>query len=426
MTVHKTKKAVPYLLGVSALAFFTAVLVLILMADTTPTTPETRRLFGLWRLSHFAVFATALLISMGTYAFARSSDAFLGFVSSFGIILVFFGVLEGVGRTGIISWDDVLLKSGTKGDAAGWAAVPNQRTTGVTYQDIATRFGLPNDPIPYEFSTDKHGFRNSSEVAGDVILLGDSIILGAQIDKSKTVDAVLEKKSGQPVRQVALLGISIQEQHDLLLASKMDLSGRSVVQFLFEGNDLPDSNSYRNRDNNAKAQEPYVSSSFLKILWSMAAKVTDPTSGWESADYCTIAKQRYLFLWTRRSFDGNMAEVPHIQQSILDFSDAVQQAGGTYFLVFVPTKFRVLNALCEYPDLSQISDPEQHLSELPEIFSDWSGKSGIPYLDLTRPLTKAAGTGNVPWFWGDTHWSESGHESAARALANWRALFASK
>ena len=301
-----------YIIVASLLLVFTAVVVLFLTADTTSTAPETRRLFGLWRLKHFLIFLIILLFGSGSFAVSRGSEAFLGFVTAVGAILLVFGSLEGLGRAGIVSWTKILGKSSVASEAAGWATVPNQQMNGETFQDIATRVGLPSDPIHFEFSTDKYGFRNPSNVPGNIIVLGDSIVLGAQIEKSKTVDAVLGDLWERPVSQVALLGVSVQEQHELLLNSGVDLSNKTVVQFLFEGNDLLDSKSYRDRDLNTKNPTEPGSSSFVKTLWWLVAKASDPTSKWESADYCKIGQQRYLFLWTRRSFDGYLAEVPHI------------------------------------------------------------------------------------------------------------------
>ena len=91
-------------------------------------------------------------------------------------------------------------------------------------------------------------------------------------------------------------------------------------------------------------------------------------------------------------------------------------------MVFVPTKYRVLNKLCDFPEGSLISEPDKHLSDLPETMRVWSVKSGIRYLDLTASLMKAASLGDIPWLWGDTHWAESGHEIAARSIADWRDL----
>ncbi|WP_324752705.1 alginate O-acetyltransferase AlgX-related protein [Roseovarius sp. Pro17] len=408
--------------GIALLLIIGSICILLFTADANPTTPETRRLFGLWRLPFFLLFLAGFTCGPAFLTYSKSRNAFLGFVTSGCTIVLLLGALEGLGRAGVIDWDAFLLQSRATTDGVGWAAQPNQEETGETFQDIATRVGLPSDPISFEYSTDKYGFRNPGDAAADIIVLGDSIVLGAQVARSKTVDAVLQKLLDRPVMQVALLGLSIQAQHDLLLTSGIDLSNKTVVQFFFEGNDLLDSASYRaeaaQKGTAAKAAPP----SFIRSLWGIAAKATDPTNALESADYCRIAGQPYLFLWQRRSFDGRMDEVSHVQTAIEGFADKVRQAGGSYALVFVPTKFRVLNSLCIFPAESRVADVDAHLSTIPQAMRNWSEEVGIPYLDLTDALTLSAVNQRVPWLWGDTHWAETGHDVAAHALASWEAF----
>jgi hypothetical protein len=419
---NSTRRGIFSSFGVSLMIIVGSILILTVTADTTPTTLETRRLFGLWRLPIFLLFLFSSVFGLAVLAYSAGRNAFLGFVTSAISVALFLGALESLGRVGVVEWGELFSRSQVDSDGVGWTAQPHQQATGETFQDIATRVGLPSDPIPFDFTTDRYGFRNPGDDPGNMILLGDSIVLGAQVPRSKTVDAVLENLLDRPVMQVALLGLSIQAQHDLVLNSGIDLSGKTIVQFFFEGNDLLDSASYRARQSPGDGTAKGASSSFIRLLWAVAANATDPTPPLESADYCMIDGQPYLFLWLRRSFDGHMDEVTHVQDAIRSFSDTVRQAGGTYRLVFVPTKFRVLNALCAFPAKSDIADVNAHLSTLPQTMRRWSDESGIPFLDLTDALTLAASGKRIPWLWGDTHWAEAGHDIAAHALNSWDAL----
>jgi hypothetical protein len=416
-----TRKGFPASFVFALVMVLLSLSILAITADTTPTTLETRRLFGLWRLPYFLLLLVAFIVALGALAYSASRNAFLGFVTSAVSVVLFLGVLEGLGRIGVVDWGAFFRKPHAAGDGAGWTARPHHQATGETFQDIATRIGMPSDPIPFSFTTDRFGFRNPDDDPANMILLGDSIVLGAQVARSRTVDAVLENLLGRPVMQAALLGLSVQAQHDLLLNSGIDLSGKTIVQFFFEGNDLLDSAAYRSRTSPGDVA-PAASPSLLRLLWTVAANATDPTSPLESADYCMIDGQPYLFLWLRRSFEGHMDEITHVQDAIRSFSDRVRQAGGDYRLVFVPTKFRVLNALCSFPADSDIANIDAQLSPLPQIMRNWSADAGIPYLDLTDALTEAANSKRIPWLWGDTHWAETGHDVAANALGNWDAL----
>lgn len=400
------------LLALAAAAF------LVLTADPTPTTMESRRLFGLWRLREGLGAAGLILAALFAASFGARRETFLSVLSVMLVTGLFFGVLEGAGRAGLVHWPDLLSPSG--GEASGWSRSPNIHVSGETYQDIATRHGIAHDPMPFDYATDANGFRNPPDAAPpEIIILGDSIVLGAQVARDQTMDAVLARELRLPVMQAALLGLAIQEQHDMLKEVAPDLTGKTVVQVFFEGNDLRDSRRYHSRAPEAPASKK---SSFLSAIWTLLARASDPTPPWHGADYCSIADQRTLFLWTRKSFDGLMDEVPRIADAITGFKAHVEGQGGRYLLAFVPTKYRVLHPHCSFPEDSTIAVAEDHLSNLPQQLADWSEALNIPYIDLTPALSAAAAAGDIPWLWGDTHWSAAGHAAAGRALANWPAL----
>ena len=100
-------------------AFFAGLVVLIcamayavIVADPTPTTWENRRLFGLWRMRHAALFLVALLIAVFLLVLSIGKQAHkFYFAGSILTAAVFYALLELIGQVGILSWE---MYSGSK------------------------------------------------------------------------------------------------------------------------------------------------------------------------------------------------------------------------------------------------------------------------------------------------------------------------
>jgi hypothetical protein len=378
------------------------------------------RLFGLWRLRHVVLFLFLVAVSLFLllYAISRAATVYFAIIAMTATMLFF--VLEVAGRAGIVDWNNLLSPKAGDLDDLGTKAISYRSAEGVTYQDTAFLLGLDSTAIPFEFNADRHGFRNIEDrKAADIILLGDSMLVGALVAADMITSARLDALLPASVMQVALIGIGVQEQHQLLRDSEIDVSGRTVVQFVFEGNDLLDSRSYR-LSSEASSYDP--SGSFALSMWNLATLATGRSDEPSDFDSCTIDDRLYTFLWTDRSFLDHEDEIGYVTDALHTFADEVQQRGGRFLVVFVPTKFRVLADLCSFPEGSRVEDVSQHLTPLREQLDAWAKTAGIRLFDLTVPLQKSAREGSIPWFWGDTHWNEVGHEVTARSLAQWSVL----
>jgi hypothetical protein len=336
-------------------------------------------------------------------------------------------LLELAGVLGLVSYKDWL--AGPSKFSMGFTLAPDRDERGETYQDTAYTWGLDTDPIPFHFRTDGHGLRNAEDRSeADVYLLGDSIVVGALVPFEETVTAKLEGALALDVMNVALLSIGPQQQHHVFRELGLPVDGRVVVQFIFEGNDQKDSHNYRvkqdGRPGEKKARgtaEKLWRRSLVRNLLDLLALEQRNFREMAEKRTCRIDGQLHTFHYGRlqvRDFDD---EIDHITADLEAFSEEVSAQGGRYLVAFVPTKLRVLEDLCEFPDESDL--PSEHFGPLREaLVGEWSQRSGIPVLDLTPALQAAARSGRIPWFWGDTHWNEEGHQVASRALASWPAL----
>jgi hypothetical protein len=408
------------IIGVAGLSLFGLALATLYFAADTSQVREPLRLFGLWRLRHVGVFVilTVSGLLLVFYAISRAAMVYAAIIAatSMGFLII----LEGAGRAGLIDWSDLLSPVRGELDDLGTTAVPYRAATGKTYQDTATILGLESEAVSFDYRADSHGFRNTQDRdTADIILLGDSILVGALVAADKTISGRLDALLPSSVMQVALIGIGVQEQHQLLRDSGIDIAGRTVVQFVFEGNDLLDSRSYRAPS--AKATNS-PGRSLVFSTWNLATLATGRSDDPDAFDSCWVDDQLYTFQWTDRSFQNHEIEANYITDALGAFANDVTQKGGRYLLVFVPTKLRVLSDLCIFPEGSRIRDSAEHLTPLREHLSTWANNVGVSLFDLTGPLQVSAHKGAIPWFWGDTHWNEVGHEAAARSLSQWPAL----
>jgi SGNH hydrolase-like domain, acetyltransferase AlgX len=303
--------------------------------------------------------------------------------------------------------------------SVGVERTPYADVAGKTAHDLTSSWGMPTQVVDFRYQTDRHGFRNVADRAeADIYLLGDSMIVGALVPAKHTVSSELEKRSGKSVMQVALIGKGPQEVQQIFRDARLPVSGRTVIQAIFEGNDLLDSRRFRQL-----AASPGVAQttrhSFVDMLTVSLQRWTQPVHGAAYLRTCQLADQTIAFGWVGNSFRGLEGEMKVVEESLKRFSAEVKAAGGRFAVVYIPTKLRVLGPMCRFPLGSEISDYASHLSPLREHMARWTRAEGIDFLDLTPALSTAARSASNPWMTGDTHWNEAGHQIAAEQIASW-------
>ena len=297
----------------------------------------------------------------------------------------------------------------------------------MTYEDTAQSWGLAPAPIPFHYQTDRRGYRNAEDRAdADVYLLGDSFLVAGLVPVEQTLAARLEAALGRSVINIALIGLSVEEERDLLEASKLPLAGRTVVHFVFEGNDLVDSIKYRQTRQTGVTPDPLARSErtlTYQVLMALQRR-SAPVSVNAKRRTCSIRGRTYTFKWGAQSMRCPECErqITAITAALAETRRYVEEHGGRYLLVLLPDKLRVLGPSCSFPAESAIPNYRAELSLLPEAIARFAAETGIGYLDLSQPLLDAAAAGREIWFAGDTHWNAEGIEVAANALAEWAPL----
>lgn len=384
-----------------------------------------RQFFGVWRTRSVAVALFLVWVACACLLASVSKRALVRFALVNGVFVFTWLAVEVAGLT-LVDWSD--FAGPAELSELGTQAVPHMHVKGTTHEDLAQSWGYPCAEIPFDYATDRHGFRNAADREGaDVYLLGDSFLVAALVPFEQTLCARLEQRLSRPVMNVALIGLSVQAERDLLRDSKLPLDGRLVVQFVFEGNDLLDSASYRAK----QAGEVPVADSrsfgertLLNQLIVRAQRLTQPHPAYAPLHTGRIGDVEYRFGWVKSSWAGLEGELPHITETLADVRDRVRAAGGEYAVAILPSKLRVLGPLCDFSADSPLRDVAGQLSPVPEYVRAWAEREHVACLDLTEALRACAARGETPWFPGDTHWNASGHRAVADALTSWSPIAA--
>ncbi|HET6162647.1 MAG TPA: hypothetical protein VFG37_03200 [Planctomycetota bacterium] len=386
-----------------------------MLAFDTDRSDTQRRIAGLWRLHVVLLGAAVLWLGVVLLAGAGSRRAARRLAEATAIALLTLAWIELFGQVGLVDYRRLV---GSVGEPVlGSRAVPRLDLRGTTFEDTAVAWGLPAAPVAFRFQTDRRGYRNAVDREGaDVYLLGDSCLVAALLPFESTLCGRLEATLGRPVVNLALIGIGVQQERDLLRASGVPLAGRLVLHFVFEGNDQADSEKYRERIAGATPAVPRLETTFTwnaLIRLQSALQPVDPIARRRSG---TIGGTTYTFLWTADQFRGKEGEIAPILAALDETRRFVEAAGGRYAVVAIPDKIRILGPLCTWPAGCELADWRAHCSPLPQAVAQWAEERRVPELDLTDALQRAAAAGRIPWWPGDTHWNALGHEVAGQAV----------
>lgn len=326
-------------------------------------------------------------------------------------------LLEIAGQIGVVSYPKIF---GTDPrELLGASQESSLDIRGITYPDIA--FDFMSDPpgVPFHFVTDRRGFRNGRDAHdADIYLLGDSFLVAGLLPIDATSAQELERRSGRRVMNIALVDLCVQEERDLFLKQDLPLSGRLVVHFVFEGNDLKGSARYRSGSRRSVEAAPeFPETTLLHHVLERIRRASCVRNREMERRSGFLRGERILFRWLGRDMLPYSSEIPYALEAISELQKHVLSAGGRYSVVFIPSKLRVMGDLCTISEDSRLSNPATQLPRLPEELKRHCGEKSIPFIDLTMALRSETLQGRLPYGALDSHWSEHGHRVAAEVIA---------
>jgi hypothetical protein len=127
--------------------------------------------------------------------------------------------------------------------------------------------------------------------------------------------------------------------------------------------------------------------------------------------------ERMYFEVSAQRVNGVVSRQMRVMERVLTDARRTCRAAGSEFLVaLVPVKFRVYGELVTPLEGSDVGT--WSLRDLPGELAAWAGESGVPFLDLTPALRKAAGAGRLVYFLDDSHWTPEGHDLVADEVSS--------
>lgn len=281
-------------------------------------------------------------------------------------------------------------------------------------------------PRKIVFQTDSAGFRNERDyAAGDIVLIGDSFVVGMGDSQADTLSAQLTRELARQLPnarggQAYNLGHpgDISDYLAVWRAFRRQHAGpvRGVL-FLFEGNDFE--TAYQP----AKTEKPSLPARYFGEYYSL----------FTGSDLYRVTKS----LYARASQAGNIAassnvrietlagqkmglyapyiavsQRPHYAMPAAMQADLIALAGEVEQVFFIPTNYRVYAR-----HLGQSALPHAQWQALAQLCA----QQGWRCSDLTPGLVAAADTllaqGQFIWWLDDTHWNRAGIAAASAIVA---------
>ncbi len=297
---------------------------------------------------------------------------------------------------------------------------PNLRLEGESWPDLVTLLGAPSAKRPFSIQTDRYGLRNASDVADPrVVCLGDSILYAGFLRTDELLTERLARLLEAPVLNVSEPGLSPEEEMNRFAMTGVTNNGRIFLQFIFEGNDLGGSAAFTSEgvvDTGGDWPESGVLKFILRKLHAPRPGIAETRKG-RFAD--ASGESDVYFFYDAVEVDRSIGHLDALADYLDRRHDELAAAGSRYIVVFVPMKLTVLGPYCSWPESSRIADPRFRTSEFRAQVTDACLGRSIPLVDLTADLQQAAESGELVYFFDDTHLNARGHEVAAESIATY-------
>ncbi len=322
----------------------------------------------------------------------------------------------------------------------------------------------------YAFETDAEGFRNPTVRARiDVAALGDSFVEAMTSPREEAWPARLEELTGKKVQNYGTSSFGPQQELYALQDFAIGHEPRDVLLGYFSGNDLFDAERFDRWEHGTekpgeeasgwRLQKSYrrYETLFLNTAVRVALpktrrseKVTAPApprrdTKFDRGSYEIPAGSgtplRFAFMPPYlQKLAATRAEIersrgwPLVRSALLQMRETCAQHGARFTVVFIPSKEEVYWPLVDQSlgqdELQRSLDFVSSYNHMPlragdirsnrlahnELMRDFCATSGIPFLDLTPSLERAAASGEPVYFGDDAHWNGAGHDVAAREI----------
>ena len=360
---------------------------------------------------------------------------------------------------------------------------PNTTQRGIAQDVPEEAFLYPRTPpgypdIDYTLTVDKRGFRNKTDLEEyDVVILGDSFAEGSKVTDEDAWPALLAQKSKLTVYNLGMSAGHPGTYLETLKKFAPELSPKTVVCLLYEGNDFRDDN-FRRKDTLSDEladcfKESPIRNALKKLLIRCFGSTTanhppaktkaDPNAAGENpppnptvqskgtlswlpvalpdgpdAKYYTFKIKRLLeHFVTKKAFLSSKGSKKTFA-ALRQIEEICSEKNIRLIIAYAPDKPHVL-----LPLTTEIVSPEQlrafmalKAKKLPpadklldtllprlnvheSAVQDFCRTESIEFASLTQPLRRAVANGSQVYFTYDQHWTPPGHKIVADTLCQY-------
>jgi lysophospholipase L1-like esterase len=312
-----------------------------------------------------------------------------------------------------LHWRDI-TKPVTQGDSYLGYVFPSN------YQ---SRIEGHNGSFAFNFSTDDHGFRNSSPwpQRAHIVVLGDSMAFSYGVEDNEAWPAVLaEQLPGSRIINLGLMGAAPQQYFRIYETFGQSLEPDLVLFCLFPGNDVKDAGLFARWERAGSKGDYYVQrflnddanpevgirgllrQSYFVILLRYAWRNTGSQLRGRTIDFPDGGQMQLAPSFRLDLEHQDRANFRLAMDAVHQTRELAERNGSEFLVVLVPTKEAVYLPLLGEEPPAVIS---QFVEELKA--------AGIPYLDLTPGFQARARQQERLFFKVDGHPNAAGYRLVA-------------
>ncbi len=311
------------------------------------------------------------------------------------------------------------------------------------------------EPYTVQYTRDEHGFRNPTPWPDDI----DIAITGDSFTAAEAIQHPYWENLAPSMLVFGLPGSGSLEQSILLRTYGLSRSPEIVIMAYFGGNDIQDTIRFHraqaagetlySQANRDRRPWEYLVTFHLALLGrdlltrtSTSEPCVYPIS--DSQNTPVAFYSEFLSFATIPADSLSESEgFSYTRDAIITAANETQDSGAVFVLVYIPFKAQVQWHLLSDDQIARIGEATQVLIQSGDGFeaypadidgatvgqritlnmdaqrrllAETAEENGFLFLDLTPYFQEAASAGIATYFFGDTHWNQTGHNLAGRVL----------
>lgn len=306
-----------------------------------------------------------------------------------------------------------------------------------------------DEPYTFTYMRDEHGFRNPSPWPDqvDVVVTGDSFVYAQAIPMPFWQDLDISTLA------LGMDATGTLEQRRIVKAYGLTRAPKVMVLAFYEGNDLNNNFSYFVDQGRGIGYADWIDGQPLRnffLIYHTAGWLKD-SLGVQPCDWPIEDSQGRKLAFFEEEMPLSTLSYATLKTSefyavtrdaILGLASDVHAVGATFVLAFIPTKLHAywntvpgqvetivahvepwevfekgLPSAIENPSPQQTSALlRAGIDAQRDLLAELAVENDFLFLDFTAPFQAAIDAGANPYFFGDSHWNQEGHDLARAVL----------